>query len=159
MSPSEVKASQISTGLTTVPTVELISNTERSVLAFSTATPVKSYGTTSTTEVLSPLVRSLCARIKDFLISKSGIFLLLGAQFFASVMALTTRYLATSLPGGHRFHALQVLFARMGITMITCFVWMWWNSVEHAPFGRKDIRWLLIARGLGGFVGVFGLYS
>lgn len=85
--------------------------------------------------------------------------MLLGAQFLASVQGLITRFLAISLPDGRRYHAFEVLFARMSITLVGCVVWMWWNSVEHAPFGRRDVRWLLVARGMGGLVGVYGLYS
>lgn len=94
-----------------------------------------------------------------FVGSHIGLFMLLGAQFLASVQGLITRFLAISLPDGRRYHAFEVLFARMSITLVGCVVWMWWNSVEHAPFGRRDVRWLLVARGMGGLVGVYGLYS
>jgi len=42
--------------------------------------------------------------------------------------------------------------------MAGCLLWMWYNSIPHAPLGVKEVRWLLVARGLGGFWGVFGLY-
>jgi drug/metabolite transporter (DMT)-like permease len=70
-------------------------------------------------------------------------------------MALTARLLAT---GPQKFHALQILFVRQTITAAGCFLWMWYNNVPHAPFGAREVRWLLVARGLGGFWGVFGLY-
>lgn len=98
-------------------------------------------------------------KAKDFVLAHTGLFMLLGAHFLASIQGLITRFLAISLPDGRRYHAFEVLFARMSITLIGCLAWMWWNSVEHAPFGRKDVRWLLVARGLGGLVGVYGLYS
>ncbi|KAL7270548.1 hypothetical protein RUND412_006735 [Rhizina undulata] len=106
-----------------------------------------------------PVTKTLMKKLSQGYSRNQGICLLLLAQFFASLMALTTRYLSTSLPNGVKFHALQILFVRMGITMVCCLVWMWWNGVEYAPFGRREVRPLLIARGLGGFVGVFGLYS
>ena len=70
-------------------------------------------------------------------------------------MSLTTRLLET---GPQKFHALQILFVRQVITAAGCFLWMWYHRVPHAPLGVKEVRWLLVARGLGGFFGVFGLY-
>lgn len=70
-------------------------------------------------------------------------------------MALTARLLEI---GPQKFHALQILFVRQTITAAGCFLWMWYRSVPHAPLGAKEVRWLLVARGLGGFWGVFGLY-
>lgn len=35
---------------------------------------------------------------------------------------------------------------------------MWYKRTEHFPFGMKDVRPLLVARGLFGFFGVFGIY-
>lgn len=96
---------------------------------------------------------------KHFVLNHIGLLMLLGAQFLASVQALTTRFLAISLPEGRKYHAFEVMFARMTITLVGCLAWMWWNSVEHAPFGRKDVRWLLVMRGFGGLVGIYGLYS
>lgn len=96
---------------------------------------------------------------KSFALAHVGLIMLIGAQFLASLQALVTRFLAISLPDGRKYHAFEVLFARMSITLIGCLAWMWWNSVEHAPFGKKEVRWLLIARGFGGLVGVYGLYS
>ena len=35
---------------------------------------------------------------------------------------------------------------------------MWWTKIAHFPFGLPEVRWLLVARGIGGFFGVFGMY-
>ncbi|KAH0615355.1 uncharacterized protein H6S33_000991 [Morchella sextelata] len=91
--------------------------------------------------------------------SHLGLCMLLASQVLTSVQATVTRYLAISLPAGRHYHAFEVLFARMSITLIGCLVWMWWNKVPHAPFGRRDLWPLLIARGCGGLVGVYGLYT
>lgn len=45
------------------------------------------------------------------------------------------------------------MFVRMAITLILCSVYMWWARVDHFPFGPKDVRKLLVARGFGGFIG------
>lgn len=50
----------------------------------------------------------------------------------------------------------QIMFARMGITSIICHVYMLYHNI--APLGIKEVRWLLVVRGLSGFVGVVGLY-
>ncbi len=46
----------------------------------------------------------------------------------------------------------------MGITSILSLIYMWYGKVPDAPFGVREVRGLLVARGLGGFFGVFGLY-
>lgn len=35
---------------------------------------------------------------------------------------------------------------------------MWYKNTEHFPFGLREVRPLLVARGLFGFFGVFGMY-
>ena len=52
----------------------------------------------------------------------------------------------------------QIIFARMIITTAFSLLYMWWTKVEHWPLGPREVRGLLVARGLGGFFGVFGLY-
>jgi hypothetical protein len=48
---------------------------------------------------------------------------------------------------------MQVLFIRMSVTMVASLVYMWWAKVPLAPFGAKSVRYLLLARGFGGFFG------
>lgn len=43
-------------------------------------------------------------------------------------------------------------------TLILSGAYQWLARVEHAPFGPKEVRMLLIARGFGGFFGVYGMY-
>lgn len=100
---------------------------------------------------------SLWVRCKNKLENNRGIMLVLLSQFFGSLMSLTTRILETGYPE-QRFHALQILFVRQSITSMLVYVWMWRMKVENAPFGPREVRGLLIARGVGGFFGVFGLY-
>jgi hypothetical protein len=35
---------------------------------------------------------------------------------------------------------------------------MWYKKTEHFPWGLREVRPLLVARGLTGFFGVFGMY-
>lgn len=46
----------------------------------------------------------------------------------------------------------------MGITVLCASVYMWYKKTEHFPLGMKEVQPLLVARGLFGFFGVFGMY-
>lgn len=52
----------------------------------------------------------------------------------------------------------QILFARMGITFLLSCTYMWYAKVPYAPLGLREVRGLLLARGVGGFFGVYGIY-
>lgn len=43
-------------------------------------------------------------------------------------------------------------------TLILSGAYQWLAKVEDAPFGSREVRKLLIARGVGGFFGVYGMY-
>lgn len=93
------------------------------------------------------------------ILPNAGIFLLLNSQFFNSIMVTTCKLLVTDKDFDVPIHPLQILFVRMFITYICCALYMMiTKSVEDAPWGPKEIRHLLVIRGLVGFFGVFGLY-
>jgi hypothetical protein len=46
----------------------------------------------------------------------------------------------------------------MSITLLLCCCYMWYMKTPYFPLGMKEVRWLLVARGFGGFFGVFGMY-
>jgi hypothetical protein len=46
----------------------------------------------------------------------------------------------------------------MGITVMCSSFYMWYKKTEYFPLGMKEVRSLLVARGLFGFFGVFGMY-
>lgn len=119
-----------------------------------------SYGTISRSALSGrhPSKSPKTPRIRKFVYENRGLLLFALAQFFGNMMGMFTRFLATSLPSGQKYHALHVLFVRMSVTWVFCWAWMWWNRVPEMPLGRKGIRLLLVLRGCTGFVGVFGLY-
>jgi len=41
----------------------------------------------------------------------------------------------------------------MSITLLLSFIYLYWASIPDAPFGKKEVRGLLVARGVGGFFG------
>jgi len=85
-----------------------------------------------------------------------GVMWLLLAEFIASVMALTTRYME-SLPN-KTLHPMTVISWRMTISLVICLAVGYWNKTPHFPLGPKKLRPFLLLRGVGGFVGVVGFY-
>ncbi|KAL8802952.1 MAG: hypothetical protein Q9223_006406 [Gallowayella weberi] len=57
------------------------------------------------------------------------------SQLFGALMNVTTRLLETS---GEPLNTFQVMFTRMGITLILGTIYMWWAAVEHFPFGPRE---------------------
>jgi hypothetical protein len=92
---------------------------------------------------------------RGFWIRNQGLFLVSISQLFGALMNVTTRLLELEGEGMHPF---QILFARMSITLIFCCAWMYWKGVPDFPLGAKGIRLLLVARGLTGFFGIYGMY-
>jgi hypothetical protein len=108
-------------------------------------------------------------------IKNKGLFLVLIAQFFGASMNVTTRLLEMEGNDGKErkrrckgviltafigkgYHPFHVLFARMSITVLCASLYMWYKETEHFPLGMKEVRPILVARGLFGFFGIFGMY-
>jgi drug/metabolite transporter (DMT)-like permease len=94
----------------------------------------------------------------DFWTRNYGLFLMLLAQFFGTCMNVLTRLLEVEGNKGQGLHPFQILFARMGITVVLASLYMYYTKTPHFPFGLPEVRWLLVARGFGGFFGVTGMY-
>jgi drug/metabolite transporter (DMT)-like permease len=91
-------------------------------------------------------------------IRNKGLAYMLAAQVFGTLMNVTTRLLEIEGNKGKGLHPVQILFARMIITVVLASAYMWYKKTPHFPFGMPEVRWLLAARGFGGFFGVFGMY-
>ncbi|CCK72132.1 DMT family transporter KNAG_0J00490 [Huiozyma naganishii CBS 8797] len=89
-----------------------------------------------------------------------GLILLVVAQFFNTLMIVSTKLLETNPVAGQKIKPLQILVVRMAITYIGCLVYMYVNraTVKYVPFGDPKVRKWLILRGCTGFFGVFGSY-
>jgi len=98
------------------------------------------------------------ARLHASWVRNAGLFYMLLAQVFGVMMNVTTRLLEIEGNKGKGLHPFQILFARMSITVVLSSLYMWYTKTPHFPFGHREVRWLLVARGLGGFWGVFGMY-
>ncbi|KAM0386893.1 hypothetical protein ACHAQC_011318 [Fusarium culmorum] len=95
-------------------------------------------------------------KLQDVYSQNVGLFYVLLAQLFASIMSMTTRLLATGFET--KFHALQIIFVRMLATTLIGSFYMWREKVPDFPLGPRNVRGLLVLRGMAGSVGLFGLY-
>lgn len=91
--------------------------------------------------------------LQKFWAKNKGAVLVAVSQGFGALMNLSARLLETE---GEGMHPVQVLLLRQAITSICCFIYMWWMGTPGAPFGGKDIRILLLIRGVAGFFGIYG---
>lgn len=116
------------------------------------------------------------AWLEGFWIRNKGLFYVLMAQIFGVLMNVTTRQayvheacmyesidntnriLELEGNNGAGLHPFQILFARMSITVILASVYMHYKKIPDFPLGAREVRPLLVARGLAGFFGVFGMY-
>ncbi|KAK6226142.1 integral membrane protein DUF6 [Colletotrichum tabaci] len=94
-------------------------------------------------------------KLARFWLANKGVVLVALSQLFGALMNLTARLLELE---GEGMHPLQVLFARQSVTMACCCTYMYCMKTPDFPFGQREIRWLLIARGVTGFFGIFGMW-
>lgn len=106
----------------------------------------------------APRAKTLKEKARAFWAHNLGLLLVLTSQLFGTLMNVTTRMLEIEGNNGKGYHPFQILFARMAITVLCSTWYMWWAKTKDFPFGGKEVRWLLVARGLFGFFGVFGMY-
>lgn len=97
-------------------------------------------------------------RLYALWIRNKGLSYMLLAQVFGTLMNVTTRLLEVEGNKGKGLHPFQILFARMSITVLLASGYMWYRKTAYFPLGMPEVRWLLVARGFGGFFGVFGMY-
>ncbi|OOQ84022.1 DUF6 domain protein [Penicillium brasilianum] len=93
------------------------------------------------------------AKLRVFWLRNMGMFLVLLAQMFGASMNVMTQILEIH----SSMHPFQVLFARMSITAVASYLYMWYAKTP-APFGTRPVRKLLLLRATFGFLGVYALY-
>ncbi|KAJ5660813.1 uncharacterized protein N7484_000185 [Penicillium longicatenatum] len=93
------------------------------------------------------------AKLRLFWLKNKGMFLVLLAQMFGASMNVMTQLLEIN----SSMHPFQILFARMSITAVASYLYMWYARVP-APFGTRPVLFLLITRATFGFLGVYGMY-
>lgn len=93
--------------------------------------------------------------IKKFWTRNRPSILVALSQFFGALMNLSARLVELE---GNGMHPVQVLLLRQSMTSFCCMLYMWYAKTPEFPFGRKDIRWLLLLRGFSGFFGIYGIW-
>ncbi|KID91604.1 Integral membrane family protein [Metarhizium guizhouense ARSEF 977] len=93
--------------------------------------------------------------LKRFWTANKPAILVALSQLFGATMNLSARFLELE---GEGMHPVQMLLVRQAVTSICCLAYMWWVSIPNYPFGKKEIRWLLLVRGCTGFFGIFGMW-
>ncbi|KAI1171326.1 hypothetical protein F4777DRAFT_63745 [Nemania sp. FL0916] len=79
------------------------------------------------------------------------------AQFFGALMNLFARLLEVS-EDETKIHPMQLLFWRQLITTIICTIYIIKTQIPNGVLGHRDVRWLLVARGVSGFFGIYGVW-
>ncbi|KAJ5112217.1 hypothetical protein N7532_000262 [Penicillium argentinense] len=93
------------------------------------------------------------ASARIFWLRNKGMFLVLLAQMFGASMNVMTQILEIH----SSMHPFQVLFARMSITAVASYIYMYLFKTPH-PLGTRPVLGLLLLRATSGFMGVYGLY-
>lgn len=106
----------------------------------------------------SSRARGWRGKLNRLWIRNQGLAYMLAAQVFGTLMNVTTRLLEVEGNKGKGLHPFQILFARMSITVVLASGYMAYRRTPYFPLGMPEVRWLLVARGFGGFFGVFGMY-
>ncbi|KAI9928554.1 hypothetical protein MW887_001768 [Aspergillus wentii] len=98
--------------------------------------------------------QTLRTKLEDIWLQGKGMILVIVSQFFGASMNVIAKLLGQNGDGMDPF---QILFARMSITVLASFIYMWYAQVPN-PLGTRPVVGLLILRAVGGFFGVYGLY-
>ncbi|KAG1805221.1 drug/metabolite transporter superfamily [Suillus subaureus] len=93
--------------------------------------------------------------VPDIIASNVGMLFIISAQFFSACMYISVKILnRLETP----VHALQVIIIRMAVTFLCCVTYMIIMRIPDPITGPKDVRSLLITRGITGFFGLSGVY-
>ncbi|KIO07884.1 hypothetical protein M404DRAFT_940807 [Pisolithus tinctorius Marx 270] len=103
--------------------------------------------------------RGYCGTIQGSVVecvhNNLGLLLVMLSQMFISFMNVTVKVLNQLEPP---VPALELILVRMVITFICCEIYMIAAKVPDPFLGPKDVRSLLICRGVAGFFALFGTY-
>ncbi|KAF2864111.1 hypothetical protein K470DRAFT_261589 [Piedraia hortae CBS 480.64] len=103
----------------------------------------------------SPPTPPVSSKLQRLWVKDKGLVWILLSQAFGVLMNGTTRALEENGKGMDPF---QILLARMSLTLLLASGYMWYKNTPDFPLGKPEVRGLLMARGFGGFFGVFGMY-
>ncbi|OAA35679.1 Drug/metabolite transporter [Metarhizium rileyi] len=93
--------------------------------------------------------------LRRFWLANKPSILVALSQFFGATMNLSARFLELE---GEGMHPVQMLLLRQSVTSVCCLAYMWRTKTPDFPFGKREVRWLLLVRGCTGFFGIFGMW-
>ncbi|KAI3400017.1 hypothetical protein diail_4851 [Diaporthe ilicicola] len=106
----------------------------------------------ATTSMKAPI----SSRIQQFWERNRSCMLVVISSVFSSAMALFTKILELDADG---MDAFQILFIRMAVTTTWCTSLLCWEGAPNSLMGPKEVRGLLLLRGVSGFFGIVGIWS
>ncbi|KAL8354347.1 hypothetical protein RB601_003963 [Gaeumannomyces tritici] len=118
-----------------------------------------SYGATPSRP---PRQSALRARTLSAWTKHRAAILMLGATVCGVTMNTCARFLehgGGGDPSRPPMHPLQLLLARMAVTVAFSSAYMAWRRRSQFPWGRRDVRGLLLLRGACGFFGIWGMWQ
>ncbi|KAH3674300.1 hypothetical protein WICPIJ_009579, partial [Wickerhamomyces pijperi] len=125
----------------------------------SDSTRPASASSSSTSSVLGAQLTKKLHSFNQFFWQNLGLFLIILSQFFNSLMVVTTKLLVKDPEfADDPIHPAQILFVRMIITALGCYLYLRYVMKMDHVFGPPEIRIWLVARGVAGFFGVFSIY-
>lgn len=99
--------------------------------------------------------RFLPAHLAEWATQNSGLLYVACSQFFFALMNLTVKYFLSIT----QISVLTLIAVRMVITSLGCISALYLMGDPNYLLGPPDIRYFLAARGIVGFLGLFGNYQ
>ncbi|EAU83503.2 integral membrane protein DUF6 [Coprinopsis cinerea okayama7 len=93
--------------------------------------------------------------LKTFVSNNVGLLLVAASELFFACMHLAVKILNSIDPPVSTF---ELIFVRMVITYVFSVAYMVWTGVSNPVLGPPGVRWLLFCRGIGGSIGLYGIY-
>ncbi|KAH8778841.1 hypothetical protein F5883DRAFT_543048 [Diaporthe sp. PMI_573] len=100
--------------------------------------------------------KTVTSKVQKFWETNRSCMLVVTSSLFSSAMALFTKLLEL---GDDGMDAFQILFIRMGVTTLWCTSLLCWKGKPESLIGPKEVRGLLLLRGISGFFGIVGIWS
>lgn len=104
----------------------------------------------------TPTNTTVTSKIKHFWETNRSCMLVVTSSVFSAAMALCTKLLEL---GDDGMDAFQILFIRMAVTTVWCTSILFWEGKPDALLGPREVRWLLLFRGISGFFGILGIWT
>lgn len=112
--------------------------------------PNRYLGSGNTTKI------TVTSKIQKFWEKNRSCMMVVTSSVFSSAMALFTKLLEL---GDDGMDAFQILFIRMGVTTIWCTSLLCLKGNPDSLIGPKEVRGLLLFRGVSGFFGILGIWT